>query len=68
MQIDGDVAHRYKEAQWLLLNGSTNETTTNSTYTFCREVVGYDLQAFFTRNSPKIKKEIEIILEALLSA
>ncbi|MGI8495221.1 MAG: hypothetical protein ACR2L1_07900 [Pyrinomonadaceae bacterium] len=67
-QIDGDVAHRYKEAQWLLLNGSTNGTTVNSTYAFCRDVVGYDLQAFFTRNSPKIKKEIEIILEALLSA
>jgi hypothetical protein len=68
MQIDSDVAHRYKEAQWLLLNGSTNGTTTDSTYTFCREVVGYDLQAFFTRNSPKIKREIELILEALLSA
>lgn len=67
-QIDGDVAHRYREAQWLLLEGSTNGTTTNSTYAFCRDVVGYDLQAFFTRNSPKIKKEIEAILEALLSA
>jgi hypothetical protein len=66
-QIDGVLVQRYTEAQWLLLRGTTNGTTLDSTYVFCREVVGYDLGAFFERNSPRIKQEIEGILEALLN-
>lgn len=68
MQIDGDVAHRYTQAQWLLLRGSTNGSAIESTYVFCRDVVGYDLADFFKRNSSRIKNEIELILKALLSA
>ncbi len=67
-QIDGDVAERYVQAKWLLLSGSVQGSTVSSTYAFCRDVVGYDLAAFFDRNSPRIKGEVEKILNALLSA
>lgn len=66
-QIDAELVRRYTEAQWLLLRGTTDGTALDSTYVFCREVVGYDLGAFFKRNSPRIKKEIETILQALLN-
>jgi hypothetical protein len=67
-QIDGDVAYRYTQAQWLLLRGTTSGSTTDSTYIFCRDVIGYDLAAFFQRNSARIKNETEAILRALISA
>jgi hypothetical protein len=35
---------------------------------FCRDVIGYDLAAFFQRNSARIKNETEAILMALISA
>jgi hypothetical protein len=67
-QIDGDVAHRYRLANWVLLTGTLRGSATASAYTFCREVVGYDLADFFTRFSPRLKVEIENILKTLLSA
>lgn len=65
-QIDNDVAIRYAQARWLLLTGTTGEHETNSTYVFCREVLGYDLAGFFERNSRRIKAELEHVLTALL--
>ena len=38
-----------------------------STYSFAREVFGYDLAGFFTRNAARIRTEVEIVIEALLS-
>jgi hypothetical protein len=67
MQIDEDVAHRYTQAQWLLLKGTTQGSATDSTYAFFRDVIGYDLAAFFQRNSARIKTEVEVILSALIS-
>lgn len=67
-QIDNDVALRYTEAQWLLLRGAAIGTATDSTYAFLREIVRYDLGAFFERNSPRIRDKLEKILKALLSA
>lgn len=67
-QIDGDVVERYIQAKWLFLTGSVRGSTVESTYAFCRDVVGYDLAAFFERNSPRLKAEMEQILQALLSA
>ncbi|MGB6430731.1 MAG: hypothetical protein WBF06_09100 [Candidatus Acidiferrales bacterium] len=65
-QIDGDVAMRYTEARWLLLTGTKAGSTVESTYAFCRDVLGYDLAAFFERNSARFKGEIEKVLTALL--
>ena len=66
-QIDGDVAERYQRARWLLLRDTTNGTSLDSAYVFTKEVVGYDLAAFFQRNSAVLKKRIEGVLQKLLS-
>ena len=66
-QIDGDVAERYQRSRWLLLRGTTNGTALNSAYVFTKQVVGYDLAAFFQRNSTVLKTRIEEVLQRLLS-
>jgi hypothetical protein len=66
-QIDGDVAARYQRARWLLLRGTTIGTAIDSTYVFLRDIIGYDLAAFFARNSATLRTEIQIVLEKLLS-
>ena len=38
-----------------------------STYDFMRDVVGYDLAAFFQRNSVALRAEIDAVLKALLA-
>ena len=65
-QIDGDVASRYMQARWLLLTGSLTGPPTESAYSFCREVIGYDLAAFFERNSSRIRAELDAVLATLL--
>lgn len=65
-QIDDDVAERYARAQWLILRGTVGGTRYDSTYVFCKEVLGYDLAAFFKRNSAAIKKETLAVFEGLL--
>jgi hypothetical protein len=65
-QIDSDVAERYARAQWLLLRGTVGGTSLDSTYVFCREVLGYDLAGFFRRNSAAIKHETLAVFEGLL--
>jgi hypothetical protein len=67
-QIDEDIAQRYTQAQWLLLNGLISGTSMNSTYVFCREVLNYDLAHFFESYSPRIKAELEGVLATLLEA
>lgn len=67
-QIDGDLVQRYTQAQWLLLQGTRNGSITDSTYVFLRDIIGYDLAAFFERNSNRIKTEINAILAALITA
>ena len=67
-QLDEALAGRYSGAQWLILRGVMGGSSLNSTYTFCRDIVGYDLAAFFERNSEKIRTNMEQTLKALLSA
>lgn len=66
-QMDINVADRYKNARWLILYGSTNGSTTDSSYEFCRQVLNYDLADFFQRNSSILKQEVELVLQALLN-
>ncbi|HEX6287678.1 MAG TPA: hypothetical protein VFZ66_00735 [Herpetosiphonaceae bacterium] len=65
-QIDQDVALRYRQAQWLLLTGTTHGSTVSSTYAFCREVLGYDLARFYQSYTSQIKAELETVLKTLL--
>lgn len=67
LQIDEDIAQRYRNERWVLLTGLTgNASSHESIYSFCKDVVGYDLAGFFQRNSPALKKEVETVLRALL--
>jgi hypothetical protein len=67
-QIDSDVATRYAQARWLLLTGTPAGAATESTYAFCRDVLGYDLAGFFERTSARFRAEVETVLKALLGA
>ncbi len=66
-QIDDDLAHRYTMSGLLLLRGLNNGNAFNSTYAFCRDIVGYDLAAFFQRNSDALRDEVRSIVEKLLT-
>jgi len=67
-QIDATLLERYQGERWLMLRGMLAGQTTESTYAFCREVIGYDLAAFFQRNSTAMKETITAVLSALLKA
>jgi hypothetical protein len=67
-QIDSDIVERYERGKWLVLQGLIGGDDTFSTYTFTRDVIGYDLAAFFQRNSERLKNFTEDVLETLLSA
>lgn len=66
-QMDVDIAERYKVGKWAILRGIINGTPYNSTYSFMKDVVGYDLEGFFERNKDQIRKEVEQVLVKLLT-
>lgn len=67
-QIAGTIATRYRNEKWSLLVGNTaDESPVTSTYAFMRDVVGYDLAAFFERNRKALHKEVDNVLNKLLS-
>ncbi len=69
MQIDDDVASRYRNEKWALLTGNTAERSPQkSLYAFMRTVVGYDLAAFFERHTRTLKAEVNSVLVKLLSS
>lgn len=66
-QIDSDVLLRYRAEKWSVVTGLVGAADSRlSTYDFMRDVVGYDLAAFFERNSSTLRKEIDATLKALL--
>jgi ketopantoate hydroxymethyltransferase len=65
-QIDSDVAERYGRARWLTLIGSVAGSAWDSTYVFVRDVIGYDLAAFFQRNAASLRAEVDEVLRSLL--
>lgn len=68
LQIDDDIALRYRNEKWALLTGSTAEKSPQkSLYTFMRTVIGYDLAAFFQRHSDALKADVNAVLTKLLS-
>lgn len=66
-QIDSDIIIRYANAGWLLLLGNLNPSATTSVYSFCKNVLDYDLADFFERNSATLKTTVSEIMQALLS-
>ena len=67
-QIDGDVLMRYRAEKWSVVTGVLGAgDPLISTYDFMREVVGYDLAAFFERNRSTLQGEIDAVLQSLLA-
>lgn len=67
-QIDTDILYRYKAEKWVVIIGVEGvDNPLVSTYDFMRDVVGFDLAAFFRRNSVTLRNEIDIVLRALLA-
>jgi hypothetical protein len=53
----------------MLLTGITVDATPHeSFYKFMKDIVGYDLAGFFERNKAILRREVNHILESLLSA
>jgi hypothetical protein len=48
------------------MTGSIEGTAIDSTYVFCRDVLGYDLAGFLERNSQTIRKDVDLVLKELL--
>ncbi len=54
--------------QWAVITGIVGaDNPLISTYDFMRDIVGYDLAAFFKRNSKILRAEIDTVLKALLA-
>lgn len=66
-QVNQTVERRYRGAGLLVLVGSPGGPDTESTYSFCREVVGFDAVGFFERNADRLRSEFIGILSALLT-
>ena len=67
VQIDGSVVLRYRSNRWLVLSGQTAGSPVDSLYQFCRQVLDYDLVAFFQRNSSEVRTAVESAVAALLT-
>ncbi len=65
-QFDTGVIERYTRARWHILRGNFDQDTSISTYTFFREIIGYDLAAFFHRVSPQLQQTMAHVLYSLL--
>ncbi len=67
-QIDVDNMNRYINSRAGVLIGNGSEDHLISLFAFCKNILGYDLAGFFERNSGEIKKEVNDVLQKLLSA
>ena len=67
-QIDNDVLLRYRAEKWSVVTGVAGaENPVTSTWSFMKDVIGYDLAGFFRRNSSTLQGEVEAVLKALLA-
>ena len=68
-QIDTDILMRYRAEKWAVITGTVGlSDPMTSTYDFMRDIVGYDLAAFFERNKDILRTEIDKVLQKLLLA
>jgi|TARA_B110000093_G_scaffold183087_1_gene232057 hypothetical protein len=66
-QVSQPVLTRYRADGMLVLTGTLSTDPTKSTFAFFKDVVGYDLAAFFRRNSARMAVEVQEIVGALLT-
>lgn len=68
-QMNEAVITRYRTGRWSVLVGTVDSSDTlTSTFDFLDKVVGYDLAAFFERNTAELRSGVESILSDLLEA
>lgn len=68
-QIDETIQTRYRMEKWGMLTGTVGtDNDLKSVYAFMKQVVGYDMAAFFERNSDTLKVELDKVLRSLLEA
>lgn len=66
-QINYVVRQRYETGNWAVLMGTVDvHDPLTSTFAFSKEVLGYDLAAFFERNTAALRPQVESILSTLL--
>lgn len=67
-QIDSDILTRYRAERWSVLTGHVGlNDPLHSTYDFVEHIIGYDLADFFERNKATLRKELDQVLQALLT-
>ena len=67
-QIDNDLVLRYKNSRGGVIVGNLTGSSHESLFVFCKEILDYDIEEFFRRNTSFIKKEMHNTLEVLLNA
>ncbi len=67
-QINAVVHERYNANNWAVLLGHTSDDPISSTFAFSKQVLGYDLVAFFERNTELLRAQLVDVLAALLEA
>lgn len=67
-QIDIDNMNRYLNSRAGVLLGNLDLDDCVSLFSFCKNVLQYDLENFFRTNSDDIRCEIQLVLEKLLNA
>ena len=65
-QLNEAIRSRYESSQILILSGKMNGNNKECTYEFFKDIVGFDLENFFTNNKSHIRNEIEGILQNLV--
>lgn len=65
-QIDDDIVLRYTNNKCGILIGNLSDDPYVSLYSFCKEILNFDLAEFFRRNSNIIRQETKSILSSIL--
>ena len=67
-QVNETVIDRYRKDKMAVLTGTLDGDSLSSTFAFFKQVVGFDLEAFFRRNSETLRTETLTIIRSLLEA
>lgn len=65
-QASESVLRRYRNNKLLVMTGTRTGDATTSTFAFFKNVIGYELDKFFERNSAAMRERCNRVLEALL--
>jgi hypothetical protein len=66
-QASRTVLRRYKNAKMLVMTGTLSDDDMTSTYAFFRNIVRFELDEFFKRNTDAMRKRCQTVLSALLA-